>query len=133
VRLTLVRDRARRDVTVELGEFERPPSVARRGSGQHEGRGLLGFDVQSLTPALAARFELGEREGVVVTDVVPFGPAASAGLRPGQLILQINGEKVSRPEDVDRIAAKLSPGSVASVRVRDPRLGETIINYRVEE
>jgi Do/DeqQ family serine protease len=132
VRLAVIRDRVRRDVTVELGEFERPPAVARRGSGQQEGKHLLGFDVRPLTPELAARFGLGERQGVVVTDVVPFGPAASGGLRPGQLILQINGEKVARPEDVDRIAAKLSPGTVASVRVRDPQLGETIVNYRVE-
>lgn len=132
VRLTLVRDRAQRDVTVQLGEFERPRTAANGGSTPADGaQALLGFQVGPVTPAVADRLGLREASGAVVSSVTPFSPAAAAGLRPGQVIVAMNGQPVREPGDVERLAARLAPGAVASVRVRDPQIGETIVNYRL--
>jgi S1-C subfamily serine protease len=68
---------------------------------------------------------------VVITNVVPYSSAAMAGFRPGQIILRINDQNVKTAGDVARIASSLAPGAVASVRVRDPEIDETIINYRL--
>ena len=131
VRLTVVRGGERREVAVELGEFERARQQARGGAGQSAPRARLGFDVATLSPERARQLGIEARSGVVVTDVEPYGAAAAAGIRPGQLVLSINDQTVGSPDDVDRIASRLRAGQVASVRVRDPQIGETIINYRL--
>lgn len=133
VRLTIVRDRARRDVTVTLGEFERPREARARPSPDASPASRLGFEVAPLTPDLARRLGIRETGGVVVTSVMPGSGAAAVGLRPGQVVISINGRAVERAADVARVAGQLSAGSVASVRVRDPELGETVLNYRVAQ
>src|SRR5690606_5109062 len=132
VRLTVVRNRERRAVEVELGEFpraERPASPAPAGEVQEQ---RLGMTVTPPTPALRQRLELEAREGVVVEAVRPLSGAAAAGVRRGMLILSINGSTVRTVEDVRRIGRALAPRSVVSLRVIDPAIGETIINYRAD-
>ena len=133
VRLTIVRGGARRDVSVRLGEFERPATTpAARAPGGDASSVALGLQLQPLTPELRSRLRLGQDGGVVIAGVQPFSPAAAAGVRAGQVLLQINGQAVRSVEDARRFAGSLRPGSVASLRVRDPQVGETIINYRVD-
>jgi serine protease Do len=131
VRLTIVRGGQQRDVTVELAEFERTRQTADRGQAPGSARDRLSFDVEALPPAVAQNLGFRAGEGVVIKDVSPYGPAARAGLRPGQIILRINDQDVKTPRDVARIAEQLKPGQVASIRVRDLEIGETIINYRL--
>ena len=129
--MTIVRNGQRRDVTVELAEFERQRQpTATRPTGDNT-TSRLGFEVSALTPQLAQRLGIEARRGVVITNVVPYSTAAMAGFRPGQIILRINDQEVRAPGDVARIASTLAAGAVASVRVRDPEIGETIINYRL--
>ncbi len=135
VTLTIVRDGRRRDVTARLGEFERTDSQTRVAAGGAVGRTeqLLGFAVAELTPRLAQQLQIEDQTGVVITEVQRFSPAGNEGVRPGQVVLQINGQPVRRVEDVTRIASQVQSGRVVSLRVRDPRLGETIINYRTRQ
>ncbi|HEU4565854.1 MAG TPA: trypsin-like peptidase domain-containing protein [Gemmatimonadaceae bacterium] len=133
VRLTIIRGGQRRDVTVELAEFPHPRDMRARAPSPDTTGTRLGFAIAPLTPELAQRLGLRAGQGVVVTDVVPYGAAANAGIRPGQILLRINDQEVKEPRDVARIVSRLTPGQVASVRVRDPQIGETIINYRVGE
>ncbi|MFL5577884.1 MAG: trypsin-like peptidase domain-containing protein, partial [Gemmatimonadaceae bacterium] len=86
VRLTVVRGGQRRDVSVQLGEFQRQRDTTERASTSDSARTRLGFEVAPLTPQLAQRLGLRDREGVVVTDVAPYASAANAGIRPGQLV-----------------------------------------------
>ena len=132
VRLEVVRGGQRRDMTLELGEFERPRPAPAGGAAPGGAGARLGFEVAPLTPQLAEQLGLRGRDGgVVVTNVDPYGAAAAAGLRQGQLVLRINDRAVKDPSDVARIAEQLRLGQVASVRVRDPAIGETIVNFRV--
>jgi S1-C subfamily serine protease len=56
----------------------------------------FGMTVQPLTPELARELELtGRREGVVIREVEPDGAAAAAGLKPGDVIVQVNGQAVT--------------------------------------
>ncbi|MBI4546009.1 MAG: Do family serine endopeptidase [Gemmatimonadetes bacterium] len=132
VKLTLIRERRRLVVDVELGEFETAAARERERGGRPGAEELLGFEVETLTPTLADRLELRERRGVVISGVRPFGSAAQANVRPGLLLLSINGQKVETARDVERIAGALKPGDVVSLRVRDPQLegAERVINYR---
>jgi S1-C subfamily serine protease len=56
--------------------------------------------------------------GAVVNRVAPSGPAASAGLMPGDLIVSFNGSPVGEASDVTGALARLHPGQVVSVQIR---------------
>jgi Do/DeqQ family serine protease len=74
----------------------------RAPGGEEEGGSVrFGMTVQPLTPELAARLDLDrDAKGVVITDVDPSGAAASAGLRSGDVIEQVNGKSVDDADDV---------------------------------
>ncbi len=131
VRLTLYRDGQQRTITVRLGEFERPQTTTTPTNvNQPPAQRMLGFSATQLTPQIAAQLGLSVQQGVVVTQVVEYGPAAMAGMRAGQVIQSINGQAVTSIADLTRIANSIQPGSVVSIRVLDPQVGETIINFR---
>jgi serine protease Do len=54
-------------------------------------RSEIGMNVQAITPDLASGLKLARDSGVIVADVVPGGPADEAGLRPGDVILSLDG------------------------------------------
>jgi len=60
----------------------------------HIHRGEMGIAVQSITPSLAAGLHLARDWGVIVSDVVPGGPAASAGLQVQDIILSVDGRYI---------------------------------------
>jgi len=74
---------------------------ARREGAAPSGAGKFGLTIEPLTPQIANRLELDrDTEGVVVTGVDPSGAAASAGLREGDVIQQVNGRSVRSIEQV---------------------------------
>jgi serine protease Do len=73
-------------------------------------RGYIGVNVASLTEELAASF--GYRgEGMLVHDVVEGGPAAKAGLRPGDIIVSLDGEKIDGTAGFRREISERPPRS----------------------
>jgi serine protease Do len=60
-------------------------------------RAYLGVGIQPVTQQLADQFQVKPREGVVVTDVYADTPAAKAGLKSGDVIVELNGQAVSSP------------------------------------
>jgi Do/DeqQ family serine protease len=91
-------------VRATLGELEAPATRALvEPGGRPGGRelGPVGMAVEPLTPALAKELGLSRRtEGIVVRDVNPDGAAASAGLIPGDVISQVNGQAVKTPGEL---------------------------------
>src|SRR5215475_3202233 len=80
-------------------------------------RGWLGVGIQPLTPELARKFGVREGEGVLVNEVFEKDPAASAGIKPGDIIVRIDGNPVDTPNRLSRLVAGLVPGATAKVEV----------------
>jgi Do/DeqQ family serine protease len=85
-------------------------------------RGWIGVELQPLTPALAESFQLGPLEGVIIGGVLRGGPADKGGAQPGDVLLEIEGKRVSDPQGVLNAVAGLAPGSTAKLKVK--RKGE---------
>jgi serine protease Do len=88
VSLVIIRDKKRENVSVTISELKEEEELAQGPGGTSED---LGLAVQTLTPELAENLGL-ERalKGVVVTQVDPSGPGGEAGLRRGDVILEVN-------------------------------------------
>jgi serine protease Do len=129
VQLTVWRDRREQQVTMRLGEFDRAAAPPADAGANDAGGSRLGFQAQQITPQLARQFELRDSEGLVITSVPASGPAFRR-VNPGQVLLAVNGQRVRTAADLARIAADVEPGSVVALRVRDPDLGEMVVNYR---
>ncbi|HEY5047012.1 MAG TPA: DegQ family serine endoprotease [Rhizomicrobium sp.] len=83
-------------------------------------RGYLGVQIQSLTPEIAASVGARESKGAIVASVVPGGPAAKAGFKPGDLVLAVDGKAVEDSRELTRRVATLLAGSKATFTlVRD--------------
>ncbi|HSJ96618.1 MAG TPA: DegQ family serine endoprotease [Myxococcota bacterium] len=95
--LTVRRAGEDRTVKVELGKLDEGQQVAEApgGPGGEEGPAAFGMRVQPLTPELAEQLSVDEAEGVVVSAVEPGSPADEAGLRRGDVILEIDQEPVA--------------------------------------
>ncbi|MGD8569951.1 MAG: Do family serine endopeptidase [Gammaproteobacteria bacterium] len=77
-------------------------------------RGWLGIEVQDITPDLAESFNLKNTQGVIVAGILRNGPAANAGLRPGDVIKKINGEEIEDTRQVMNTIAHITPdGDIA--------------------
>jgi serine protease Do len=83
-------------------------------------RGQLGVSIQPLTEDLAAQFGLKDSDGVLVGDVVAGSPAQRAGMRPGDVIREIDGDKVSNPNQLRNTISSKRPGTEVTVTlIRD--------------
>jgi serine protease Do len=86
-------------------------------------RGWLGVSIQPLTDDLAGALRLSESLGALVSDVVPMGPAAKAGIQRGDVIVAYRGAEVMSPTELPRRVAATDVDSAVEIRVL--RSGET--------
>ncbi|WP_187830342.1 DegQ family serine endoprotease [Siccirubricoccus phaeus] len=80
-------------------------------------RGWLGVSMQRLDPTLAEAMKLDHPHGALVAAVEPDGPAAKAGVQPGDVITGVNGRELALPRDLAEAVAELRPGSTTTVAV----------------
>jgi serine protease Do len=80
-------------------------------------RGRIGVTIQEVNQSLAKSFGLKEPTGALVSSVEKDGPAAKAGVEPGDVILKVNGKQISRSNDLPLLVANLKPDSTAQVEV----------------
>lgn len=78
-------------------------------------RGFLGISFQDVTPALARNLGLDVQQGVVVMDIVRGGPAAQAGIRPGDVIISIAGQPIRNAADLTTVLRQYKPGERVQV------------------
>ncbi|MDQ2763250.1 MAG: Do family serine endopeptidase [Pseudomonadota bacterium] len=82
-------------------------------SGEAIRRGYIGATIESLSDELAGSWGLAGRKGAVVADLVPGGPAQRAGLEPGDVVVAVNGQRVTSNSEMTREIAKVRAGDVA--------------------
>jgi len=80
-------------------------------------RGWFGVSIQPLTGELAKSFGFKDTKGVLISDVVAESPAAKAGVKAGDIIVEYDGKKVEAPADLQRAVGLTSPGQDARVKV----------------
>ena len=99
-------------------------------------RGKLGVVIQSMDPPLAQSLGLDSPKGALVGDLEKGGPAAKAGLRAGDVILEVNGDAVRDAHELPRAIARHAPGSRVNLKVmrnKSPQLvGVTLDKLRRE-
>jgi serine protease Do len=83
----------------------------------HFARSWLGVKVQPMTPELAQTFGLDNPRGVLVSDVMPESPAAAAGFKPGDIILEFEGKKLQQASDLTLAASMAGVGKNVSMVV----------------
>jgi Do/DeqQ family serine protease len=81
-------------------------------------RGWIGVEPRDLAPELAASLGLGEVRGVLITGVLQNGPAAQAGVRPGDVVTKIGDRPVANTAELLKAVAMLTPQSRASITVQ---------------
>lgn len=132
VTLRVVREGRTIQVPVRLAEFETAQPAERPVAARESAEQRLGFSVAELTPQIAT--DLGvERgtEGVVVRSVSPYGPA-SGTLEAGDVILELNRQRVRNVRELDQAARQVSRGDIVVLRVRSAATGNIgVRSYRV--
>jgi Do/DeqQ family serine protease len=81
-------------------------------------RGWIGVEVQEITPAAAESFKLGGTRGALIAGVLRGGPADKAGVKPGDVLFEIQGKPVPDPATMLNIVAALAPGDTASMKLK---------------
>ncbi len=90
-------------------------------------RGWIGVEPQELTAELAETFNVRKRSGVIITGVLQNGPAAQAGIRPGDVITAVAGQPVKNVTELLSAVAALKPGMPAKLQLQR-RDAETEVN-----
>jgi serine protease Do/serine protease DegQ len=86
-------------------------------------RGRIGVQIHDLTPELAEAFGIDSPNGAVVSQVLPGSPAEQAGLEAGDVVIEVNGERVSGQAELRNAIGLLRVGSQVEIGfIRD---GET--------
>jgi serine protease Do len=80
-------------------------------------RGWIGVSIQDLTPELAGAFGVARGGGVLISEIIPGGPAADAGLGRGDVILSIDGRGLDSPSALRNLVAQSAPGTKAALAI----------------
>ena len=121
--------KVREDFKQKMEQFKRDMPKIKNGDGtwvfSTGSYRRIGIGTQTLTKQLAEYF--GVSEGILVTSVNDNSPAAKAGLKAGDVITAVDGEKVSSPGDISRAIGKKQEGSVTLTVVRDRNTRSVVV------
>lgn len=100
--VTVVRNGKKMNLEVTLSEMEAEIQTA----SVEEVKQKLGMTVQNITPEIARYFSLKDQRGIIVADVEAGSPAQEAGFRQGDIIVEINREKVTSVDEFNKKVSK---------------------------
>jgi serine protease Do len=89
----------------------------------------LGIRVAEVSPEMTRRFNLATKGGVIVVGTDPESEAAKAGLQVGDLIKEINHQKINSVKDYRRVIAKIETGETVSLFIRRMKAGFQVIKF----
>ncbi len=124
VQLGVVRDG--KDLTLTAALAERKDDTAGRGepekTASDDSHERIGIDVTELTPQMRQMQRIkADVDGLVVVRVKEVSAAADAGIQEGDVITQVNGQKVGTTEEFGKLVAKAKKGEYLKLYVYSPR------------
>lgn len=117
VALVVVREGSRVSVTLTVGKLKDSDAEQAAPGNENE---KLGLTVQELTRELASRYGLRDARGLVVTDVRQGSVAEEAGIAPGTLIIEINGQRPDSAGAFNAVVAKIKKGDMIRLLLKRP-------------
>ncbi len=115
-KVAVLREGERLSLDVKVGE--RPGEVAEKArTAEPEAQGKLGIGVEDLTPQVAREMKLDSDKGVLVTEVKPGSPADDGGVRPGDVVREINRAPVNKTSDLVAAVHELKSGANVLLKV----------------
>lgn len=117
-KLTVFRDKKSFDVTVNIAE--RSPKTAASGKTSSEGQASneLGIDVETVPPAMAEKLGLKDGEGLRVKDLSEDGTGSRMGIKPGDVILEVDGKPVSEASGFNKALSEAKKNQVIRLKVQ---------------
>src|SRR5882724_9102063 len=112
VPLKVWREKAEKMLEIKIGETP-DETVALKST--NKGKSLLGLDVRPLTPELARQLNLRTAEGVIVFSVDEESAASEAGLQRGDVIREVNRQKVRSVQDFEKVTKDVKDGDRVTV------------------
>ncbi|MBI3598833.1 MAG: PDZ domain-containing protein [Nitrospirae bacterium] len=114
--MKIIRDKKEKEVFVTLSE--QPKEVAEKGEEKEAESGSFGISVQDVTPDMAEQFNLDPKEkGVIVVQIEEGSLAEEAGLREGDLIIEINRKPVLDLKSYERLFTKIKKGEAVLILI----------------
>ncbi|PRF96246.1 Do family serine endopeptidase [Burkholderia ambifaria] len=80
-------------------------------------RGWIGVEPQDVTPEIAESFGLQQKTGAIVAGVLQGGPADKAGIKPGDILVSVNGDEITDTTKLLNTVAQIKPGTSTKVHV----------------
>jgi serine protease Do len=121
VKVVVLREGKRKTLKATIAKMDEPQQT-RLASARGSGITSFGLRVQNLTADLAKRLGVDEEHGVVITAVQPGSPAAEAGLRRQDIILEVDRQEVKDLDDLEEQLAKADDGALLLIRRGDSTL-----------
>jgi serine protease Do len=124
VTVKVLRKNERKTLTIAIGK-QPSDRGSRSSSGDEDDESSTsssegwGLSVSNITPQMARRNQLPVTSGVVVTDVDPDGPAAEAGVQPGDVIREVNGTEIRSVDDYEQAVKAKTKGNLLLLIQRD--------------
>lgn len=110
-------------LAIEAPEDNAPPP-AQAAKPAENPTAYLGIMTERVPQAVREHLNLGDQDGVIITSVIPDGPAHKSGLAPNEIITAIGDEKVATPAEVSTIIAGHKPGD--EIRISSIHKGKPV-------
>ena len=123
--IELIRDGKTKKLTVTIGE--QPEDFGKAAITGDDSLKKMGLTLQDLTSDLAQQFGYDEDQGVLIADVEPDSPAGMAGLKAGQLIEEINKNRVRNLKQLKKVLEESNNGNQVLLRVRTGEYSQYIV------
>jgi serine protease DegQ len=80
-------------------------------------RGWIGVEPQDVTPEIAESFGLDQKTGAIVAGVLKNGPADRAGIKPGDILVRVDGQDITDTTRLLNLIAQIKPGTNAKIHL----------------